>query len=396
MNIRASLVAIAAGAVLASTALSAWADEPPAPPPPDAAPPPTPPPAPAERPIVVEQAQPVAPAPRWAPSDPCAQPCDPYPAACCQPRDECGWPVDACGTRYGRFEITLEGTFALLGDPEGDFGETAALFGGTGNQLTWDGIEYDGEIGGRGALAYHLTPLDRLELRGGWYGDFSASTSQSGEFGASPGISGVGDVSRPVLADFTEDATLWGVELNWWTELSCEGRYRFDVGVGGRYMRFDEEARVDLTTNGPGGFPVADGFVESEVENTFAGGQIAAMLHVDLSNSFELSASAKGMIGSLNRDVTVSDLNVFAGGNHTSTREDDEIVFGLEAEVGLRLRLTRCIAVTGGYNLLFLDGVQRAHDSMDFTHSNSGAVQAEMNPDQLIVHTFFLGLNFNF
>jgi hypothetical protein len=106
--------------------------------------------------------------------------------------------------------------------------------------------------------------------------------------------------------------------------------------------------------------------------------------------------SIKGLVGNLNRTILVQDDSMFAGGLHSASSEDDEIVFGFDAEVGFRWRLARWIAVTGGYDLLFLDNVQRAHMAMDFSHSTSGAVQAQQNPDQLLIHSFFLGLNFNF
>ena len=40
-----------------------------------------------------------------------------------------------------------------------------------------------------------------------------------------------------------------------------------------------------------------------------------------------------------------------------------------------------------------LDDVVRAHEAMDFSKSNSGAVQATQNTDQLIIHTFFVGFS---
>ena len=81
-------------------------------------------------------------------------------------------------------------------------------------------------------------------------------------------------------------------------------------------------------------------------------------------------------IGNLNRNVTVTDNSIFAGGSHTSRSEEDELVFAFEVELSGRWRLNRCLSLVGGYRLLFVDDVVRANDAMDFNKSFSGAVQA--------------------
>ena len=59
-------------------------------------------------------------------------------------------------------------------------------------------------------------------------------------------------------------------------------------------------------------------------------------------------------------------------------------------------KITPCIAVFAGYDLFFLDNVQRAEDGMDFSNSNSGAVKATQIPDPLVIHSLFLGVTFTF
>ena len=58
--------------------------------------------------------------------------------------------------------------------------------------------------------------------------------------------------------------------------------------------------------------------------------------------------------------------------------------------------MSRCLAFTLGYNLLFLDNVQRANDAMDFSASTSGAVQARNEVDQLLWHGVYAGISFEF
>ena len=144
--------------------------------------------------------------------------------------------------------------------------------------------------------------------------------------------------------------------------------------------------------------PLATGarFVDSDVDNDFFGLQANVAVHIDANQCLEFYASGKGMFGVLNKDIDVSDDSIFAGGTHSAHSEDDEFVFGVDFELGFVWRITRNIGITGGYELLFLDDVQRAEDAMDFSRSNTGAVQARQEPDQLVVHSVFLGVTINF
>jgi hypothetical protein len=199
-----------------------------------------------------------------------------------------------------------------------------------------------------------------------------------------------------VAADYDVESDLWSIELNYWHEIDCSDRWRFDLGLGARWIQFNETAKVDFTTTGPGPFPVANGYVESEVENMFLGGQLMAQAHYDVTYCVELYGSLKALFGTLQRDVDVSDDSIFAGGSHSSSNDDDEFVFGLNLELGAKWRIAKCFILSASYEMLFLDNVQRAEDAMDFSVSNSGAVQAAQSPDQLVVHSFWVGVTFNF
>ncbi len=314
---------------------------------------------------------------------------------CFQPRDDCGWAIDSCCNRIGRWDVTLAGQFSGTGSPDGILGEDLFV---PGNHLKWNDVDYDGELGGRVGVSYRVEPQSRIEFVGTYYGSPEASDAQQGQFAARPGVTGLGDISRIVDATFTSDAETWGAELNWWTELSCKGHWRMDAGLGARYLSFEETARVDFVTSplfvGP--FPVADGFVNSLAENDFYGGQLCLAAHYDADCRFEFGASLKALFGSIDRNLTVSDDSIFAGGGHTAREGDDEFVFGLNLDLSATWHVTPHVAILAGYDLLFLDNVQRADDGMDFSQSNSGAVQAEQNPDQLVIHSLFLGVTFTF
>lgn len=388
-----------------------WADDAapaaPPPPPPPAVVAPAPPPTTVERRIVIESAPSsaptapsYAPAPYYAPSPATGRPvpmdrdCTPCgPQGCFQKRDECGCPVDSCGNRFGPWMITLEGALSSISSPDGILGETLFV---PGNQLGWENVDYDGQFAGRLTISYAFECESRIELRGTYWGNPDASDTDSGFFAASPGDDGLGDVSRPVNASLQSEAEMWGVEFNWWTELSCSGRWRVDAGVGIRYVSFDEDARVDFVTTGPGAFPVDNGYVRSEVENDWLGAQLMLAAHADVSDCVEVYGSLKAMFGSVDRTVHVTDLDIFAGGSHSADADDDEFVFGLDFELGLKWRLSPCLLIGASYNMFFLDGVQRAEDGFDFGLSNSGAVQAQQSPDQLVAHSVFFGVTFNF
>ena len=313
---------------------------------------------------------------------------------CGQRRDNCCWPLDSCGKRYGRTTITLEGSFGLLTEPEGLLGTTA--FGAV-DQFDWSEVDYEGAIGGRATIEHAVAAQQWLQVRGTYYGSWDGSFSRTGVFGFLPGggFPGSTTITDRVPGTLTGDADFFGAEFNHWKEVSCSGPTRWDFLIGVRYLQFDENARAD--------FPVAPiaaftgpAFAASAVENMFIGAQLGARWHAQPSDNFEFMASLKVLAGNLTRTVNVTDQSIFAGGPHAASSEDNEVVLGADVEVGLRLRLSRTVALTAGYNLVLLDSVVRAANAMDFSQSASGAVQAGEGTDQLIWHGVFAGLQFNF
>jgi len=349
------------------------------------------PPAPAPYAAAPYAAAPYAAAPCGTPSCGSCAPCGPQP--CFQKRDACGCRLDDCGNRYGNWDVTIEGAMSSISNPDGILGETLFV---PGNQLAWDGVDYEGTFGARLSVSYRFECESRVEFRGTYYGNPDASDTDAGFFAARPGDDGLGDISRPVNASFQSEAELFSFEFNWWTELKCSGHWRWDAGIGVRYISFDEDAQADFVTTGPGAFPVNNGFVRAEVQNDFIGAQAMLAAHADISDSMEFYGSLKAMFGSVDRQIDVTDLDVFAGGFHSASVDDDEFVFGLDFEIGLKWHLSRCLALGASYNLLFLDNVQRGEDAFDFSQSNSGAVQARQATDQLVVHSLFFGVSFNF
>ncbi|MHC5012064.1 MAG: BBP7 family outer membrane beta-barrel protein [Planctomycetota bacterium] len=366
--------------------------EPPPPEPPVAMPdvPPTPAPMPEPTPIIVV---PQPPPPTRAQTEQVIIEVD----ECCQARDECGWPLDTCGVPYGRLDITLEGLYTMFDDPSGVLGVPPAFVApgpGVPNAFQWGLTDYDEEFGGRVTIRYAVAPVSYIELRGAWYGEFEGTSRQTGVFGFQPGPAGLGGLSALNTATFDMEADLYTGELNYWTEASCVGNSRFDVGGGVRYVRFEETASAInwALPIVPAAGPAS---IVSEADNTFVGIQLGGAWHYDFSPTFEFRIAARGLIGNVNQDTTVTDANVLAGGTHVSRVDYDEIRLGADVDVGFFLRLSPRFGVTLGYNMFLLDGVARANNAMDFTQSVSGAVQAAIADDQIVNHSLFLGLNIN-
>ena len=338
---------------------------------------------------------PVAPAPRLERRPPPPSDCSPE---CGQARDDCCWPVDDCGKRYGCTTITLEGSFGLLNDPQGVLGTPA--FGFT-NQFDWDELDYGGAIGGRVTLEHAVAPQEWVQVRGAYYGSWDDSAGRVGVFGFQPGNTFTGGgtqrvgVTNDVFGTLTSEADFWGAEINYADELSCSGCTRWDLILGVRYLQFNETARAAFNAAPIPGF-TGPAFAASDVENLFIGLQVGARWHYQPSQNFEITASLKVLGGNVNRQAAVSDRSIFAGGLHAASSDEDEIVLGADIEIGARLRLSRTFAITAGYNLVFLDNILRANDAMDFSASGSGAVQAVQDTDQLFWHGVFAGLQLNF
>lgn len=305
---------------------------------------------------------------------------------CCQAKDSCGWPVDPCGKRYGRFEVTLEGALAWLGSPKGAFAEDT----GTPSQIRWDGLDYGEAVGGRAALQYATSTFDRLQVRGAWAGSYDDSGTRQGVYGFSPPAT----VSALANATLSSDADCWTAEASWIRELTCGGILRIDGILGGRVISFQETATANFAAvvAAPG---QPGGTVTCNADNFFYGGQLGAGFHLDASPRLEFTFLVKGLFGAISRDVRVDDSGVFTAGAKSNSGKDSSFSYGAEGEFGIRWRLSSRLALTAGYNVLFLDNTTRANQGMDFAQAGTGAVQPRQPSDDLLVQSVFLGLNVN-
>ncbi|MDF1702461.1 MAG: hypothetical protein P1V36_15025, partial [Planctomycetota bacterium] len=325
------------------------------------------------------------PAPATRPCDICPPPCGPTACgeapcgrlsknACCWPRDDCGWAIGPCGGRRGRTEIVLEGAFTLFDDMEGLVGE--AIPAGA-NGLTWDENDYDGEFGGRITLRHAITPKDKVEARGVWYGDFAANSSQNGVLGFSPPAGGVTPAVNGTLSNTSEAMSL---EVNWVREVCCKGRWRWSTILGMRYIGLDESARGDFVL---GAVAPVNAFARSQVDTTLIAGQLGASGQWLVTERTEIGITGKVLLGSLYSGIDVEDDSIFVGGPHNAAATDTSFGLGGEIEVSLTHWLTRDLGLTAGYTLLFVNDVVRANQAMDFSQAGTGAVQARHSRSEL-------------
>ncbi len=376
----ALLVLICAMGVVAD---AAHADEqpPPPPPPPREFPPPAPPvPAPAPD-------APVAPAP--APMDLReALPAPPPPTARPLERTRT-WKLepncDPCRPACYRWTVTLAGTYSLLEDPSGPVGVPL----GVPNQLQWGGNDYDGEFGGFAKFGYAWDNRQQTVLRGRYVGSYSGSSAQTGVFGSSPG-----PVTSPVInATLSSEADLWGVDVMHWRAFQCCCRHRLLWGLGATFQRFDEQAAFAGTGGAAGAAPLAVS-ASSSVENSLYGAQLGAAWLYDVTRCTEFGLRARGLVGAVNRDISVRDTNVLSGGNHSAQSSQTGFGWGGEVEVSITHYFASRVGLTAGYNLIILGDIVRAHDAMDFTQGGTGVVQARHKTDMLLTHQFFVGAVF--
>lgn len=408
MRRNAALVCVVALAAFALMPVTAWAEDvPPTPMPPD--PMPVAPMPPTSMPVMVTEMAPMpvpceAPTPYRAPVMyerqgicPPVQMVNTGPV-CCIARNAGGWPVTPGGCCYGRLVIWAEGLWSFLKAPEGLMGEAPYLAGPTANPdpIDWGVLDYDdGQAGGRFTVRYAVAPEMWIEARATYYGEYSDTKSESGRFGFMPGPAGVGGVTVPNTADLRVESEVYGGELNFWTEVACTGTASWSVGGGAHWVQFNEGVTASNWAVPFAPFDTPP-YMRSYVQNTYIAAQFGGSVRWEITPCFDVTLLLKGMLGNMNRQLTVSDNSVFSGGYHGATNETNEVVAGVDVDVSVRWRLTRWLALTAGYNLLFVDNVLRAHDGMDFTKSNSGAIQPIDAADQLVVHSVLLGIQVQF
>lgn len=298
----------------------------------------------------------------------------------------------------GRLRYTIEGVLSLLEGPEGTFGENSGL----PEQLLWDGLS-DGEGPGiRAAARFELDDRNWLEGRWMWITGWDDTVQQTGVFGFSPatgpataGAAGPGGISPSNTGTFTWDAEAHSVEINWWRAWADIEDARVDSILGFRFLYVRERASAHSWTADFGNG--ANPFVSSLVESMFFGAQAGgAVTYRPGGRSVEFFAAVKVLFGALLRNMQVTEQGFFEDMLHRPRIENDNFVIGFDLDVAVRIWLRPRLAVTVGYNLLILDDLVRAHDALDFSRADSGTIPPIRTPDELVLHSIFVGVVLDF
>jgi hypothetical protein len=289
-----------------------------------------------------------------------------------------------------RLRVSIEGLIAFWEGMKGPFGEPS----GQPDQMVWDILGSTEAPGVRLGALYEVDRRNSVEARWTWFTEIEQEGRQTGVFGFSPGDGGPSGVSASNTATFKRQSDVHSLEASWWRVLPDIEKAKANFLLGVRAIRIDEEASaVDWLNDFGAG---SDPFVRSEVLNTFLGGQVGAAVSYRAGRRIEFVGVLKGLFGAMMRDITVMDQAIFAGGFHSGSIEETDFVLGIDLDLGLRVWVSRRVAVTVGYNLLFVDGVVRPNGAQDFSQSATGAVQPKVTKDELVLHSVLLGVIVDF
>lgn len=303
-------------------------------------------------------------------------------------------PCPCCPECWDKWAISLEGGVTYLPSVDGPVG----LPTGTGsNEFSWDGIDNEIAFAARLGVSFRPTVCDIVMFRGSLQGFWPEQTDRQTNrvLGFAPGDGMNPPVTQTNSATLSTEAQYYGGELHWWRRVGCCENLRAHLGAGIRYLEFDEKATMDDWAQPFAGFNGLP-YLQSDAKNRFLGVQFGTMGEWDFCGRWTLSGSIKGMVGGIRYDTTVRDNSFFIGGEHSSSFEQTKFSYGVDVEVGIRWKASQCVSLLASWNFLFLDNVQRASDALDFTDSNSGAVQAQRNTDALVTNTLWLGVQVQF
>ncbi|MFH1268578.1 MAG: BBP7 family outer membrane beta-barrel protein, partial [Planctomycetota bacterium] len=206
------------------------------------------------------------------------------------------------------------------------------------------------------------------------------------------------DLDYNNLAEIRCTSSLSNIEWNLrrWLPMPYEP-LQVSILVGGRYMDIGEtffystasEVPDDPTTN----------TVSTATENTMLGVQIGALFDFHVEPAWRIDCEIKG--AAFNNAASQDTVYVHAGdpgspyaGTHTGRREEQTSAFALDLRLSATLQVTECLAVHGGYNALWVDGLVLASDnlSQDIDILTSGPATL-VDKGKTVYHGPHLGLS---
>jgi len=302
----------------------------------------------------------------------CESPCQP-PCQSCE--SCCGSPCDVCGRR---FAVNVGAVFMQRQSPESQL----LLFSPTTRteRINASGFQFDTAPGlDIGLIAYDIEPLFDLELRATWLDDWSTQSTQTFtgsvvQIDASPplGTSGPRDAIAVYNSEFLS------TELN--ARYRWAGQYSdLTIVLGLRAIQFDEQ--LQFTLSDPNAI-LPDELVQTQTTNRLVGLQLGAEhVFANGSNWCLTFKSRVGLYGNPGRQrsqlVSLANPPVtFRAGGGTGN-----VAYTAELGITGKYRLSNCLNIVAGYQVMVLDGLALATDQLAVTdfldqsgYNNDGSV----------------------
>ena len=292
-----------------------------------------------------------------------------------------------CRGQGCRWTVSLEGSMTGIEGPEGPVGAPVP----TGIQgLTWDDVDTCCALGGRLTVAVQPSRCGRIEVRGTYWGSWCDESQEVGAIGFAPPPGGFSPVGPTLLEN---EADLWGAEANYWHRVAGGRCTWLELGLGMRYVRFDETSRVSgLQLPNQGG----TGYMEADALSQLVAGQIGVGGYWNVSRKIELSLLGKALLGWQSQRIDVRDDSVLSGGPHSASTRDRDFGWGFEVEARALWHVNRWLGLSAGAAMLYMGDVSRAWESFDLTQGATGAVQARNAPGEFVAVSLLVGVHFTF
>jgi len=248
--------------------------------------------------------------------------------------------------------------------------------------LTTDALDFDYEWGPRITLGTWLNDCTAVEGR--YYGlhhwkatatIFSPDYPNPDEMAYDvPFDSDItGDFEDVERTNVTYRSEFHNAELNLMSRRSeC-----FSVFTGFRYINLLDELDLEVTDIRPTRFEISNYLVDAE--NHLVGWQLGGTFSRPITQRLSWDVGgASGLYVNFARQRTYMTDRNSSEVPRNYTKEQGELAFAGEVRFGLLYQVTSCMAVTGGYQLLWLEGVALAPEQLDF---RTDTHQQDLNHD---------------
>lgn len=186
------------------------------------------------------------------------------------------------------------------------------------------------------------------------------------------------------------DSTMFGTELNFtWDDRKPRNGYHFRYILGLRYLKLDEKIRMfgtddQIATDTLGNEVsfVKSTSIESRAINQLFGPQVGAKIEL-VDDRFTLGAQPMFTFAFNHLDARVNTTNLFAADDpttptvdeatapSTNSKNQDQFSPVLSLALYSKIRITHAMHLYASYDILFLSGVSRPADNIDYDQSTT-------------------------